>query len=37
LPTIALAVPSLAAFVLFDAPPPIVLIAAGLLGILLFR
>jgi chromate transporter len=36
-PTLALAVPCLAAFILFDAPPPIVLIAAGLIGILLFR
>ncbi len=36
-PTLALAGPSLAAFVLFDAPPPLVLIAAGLLGIFLFR
>jgi chromate transporter len=36
-PTLALAVPSLAAFIIFDAPPPIVLILSGLLGILLFR
>ena len=36
-PTVALAAPSLAAFILFDAPPPIVLILAGLLGIVLFR
>ncbi len=36
-PTLALAVPSLAAFVFFDAPPPVVLIIAGLLGIFLFR
>ncbi|MGE5074206.1 MAG: chromate transporter [Anaerolineae bacterium] len=35
-PTLALAVPSLAAFLL-DAPPPVVLLAAGLVGILLFR
>ncbi len=35
-PTIALAVPSLIAL-LFDAPPPLVLLAAGLLGIFLFR
>jgi chromate transporter len=35
-PTIALAVPSLGAL-LFDAPPPIVLVVAGLLGIFLFR
>lgn len=36
-PTLALAVPSLAAFIIFDAPPPIVLILAGVLGIFLFR
>jgi chromate transporter len=35
-PTLALAVPSLAALLL-EAPPPIVLLAAGMLGILLFR
>ena len=35
-PTLALAVPSLAAFLL-EAPPPIVLLAAGLVGIFLFR
>jgi chromate transport protein ChrA len=31
-----LAVPSMAAFLL-DAPPPLVLLAAGLVGIFLFR
>jgi chromate transport protein ChrA len=35
-PTLALAIPSLAAFLL-DAPPPVVLLAAGLVGIFLFR
>ncbi len=35
-PTILLAVPSLIAL-LFDVPPPLVLIAAGVLGIFLFR
>ncbi len=35
-PTLALAVPSLIAL-LFDAPPPLVLLAAGVLGIFLFR
>jgi chromate transporter len=35
-PTLALAAPSLIAF-FFDVPPPIVLLAAGVLGIFLFR
>ncbi len=35
-PTLLLGVPSLAAFLL-DAPPPFVLLAAGMVGILLFR
>ena len=35
-PTLLLAVPSLAAFV-FDVPPPFVLLAAGFVGIYLFR